>query len=162
MTIVYRVDNTAYKYDLNKYRNLSSDEYEEPKRENIIVNKKNIDRSSLFKIILLAVISMVLLFCVIYGKVQISDMYTKVNIQKAELSTEKSENTRLKAELESYTSLKNIEDFAEDLGLEKIDKAQIRYIDIQNEDVVEIPEKNDNLFVKLKKLFNRISEYISS
>ena len=162
MTLVYRVDNTAYKYDLNKYRNLSSEEYEELKRENIIVNKKNIDRSSLFKIILLAVISMVLLFCVIYGKVQISDMYSKINDQKAELSTEKSENTRLKAELESYTSLKNIEDFAEELGLEKIDKAQIRYIDIQNEDVVEIPENNNNLFIKLKKFFNRISEYISS
>ena len=159
---MYRVDNTAYKYDLNKYRNLSSDEYDEPNRENLIVNKKNIDKSSLFKIILLAVIAMVLLFCVIYGKVQISDMYSKVNEQKAELLTEKSENTRLKAELESYTSLRNIEDFAEELGLEKIDKAQIRYIEIQNEDVVEIPENNDNLFIKLKKLFNRISEYISS
>lgn len=162
MTVVYRVDNTAYKYDLNKYRNLSSDEFEEPKRENIIVNKKNIDKSSLFKIILLAVIAMILLFCVIYGKVQISDMYSQVNEQKAKLSTEKSENTRLTAELESYTSLKNIEDFADELGLEKIDKAQIRYIDIQNEDDVEIPKNDDNLFIKLKKLFNRISEYISS
>ncbi len=154
--------NMAYKYDLNKYRNLStdSDEYEEAKRE-ITIKRKNIDKGSTIKIVLLAIVAMILLFCVIYGKVQISDMYSQINNQKSYLSSEQSENARLKAELESYTSLKNIENYAEKvLGLEKLDKAQIMYVDIQNDDVVFIPENDDNVFVKIKNFFNSIIEYI--
>ena len=161
------MDNLAYQrenendYNFNKYRNLPNDAENEPRRETLISAKKNIDKTSALKIILLALVAAVLLFCVIYGKVQISDMYSQINNCKAELSTEKSENARLKAELESYTSLRNIEDYAEEIGLEKIDKAQIRYIDIQNSDVVEIPESEDNFFIRFKKFFNRIVERFS-
>ena len=155
--------NMAYKYDLNKYRNLSTDayEYEEAKRE-ITIKRKNIDKGSAIKIAVLAIVAMVLLFCVIYGKVQISDMYSQINNQKAYLSSEQSENARLKTELESYTSLKNIEEYAENvLGLEKLDKSQILYVDIQNADVVIIPENDDNIFVKIKNHFNSIKEYFT-
>ncbi|MBR6835433.1 MAG: hypothetical protein IKM72_05450 [Oscillospiraceae bacterium] len=101
-------------------------------------------------IIIAALGALVILFCVVYGKVQVSDIYSQINAQKSELNVAESENARLKAELESYTSLRNIEEYAEEIGLKKLDKAQIWYVDIQQEDVVKIPEKNENFFVKIR------------
>lgn len=152
--------NAAYNYDLNKYRRLSAEETAEPKRKNITINRKNMDKASTIKIILLATVALLLLFCVVYGKVQVSDMYSQINVKKTELASAESENARLKAEIESYTSLKNIEEYAEDIGLKKLDKAQIWYIDIQSEDVVEIPDAKENIFVKIKKYIDSAKEYI--
>lgn len=152
--------NAAYNYDLNKYRHLSAEETAEPKRKNITINRKNMDKASTIKIILLATVALLLLFCVVYGKVQVSDMYSQINVKKTELASAESENARLKAEIESYTSLKNIEEYAENIGLKKLDKAQIWYIDIQSEDVVEIPDAKENIFVKIKKYIDSAKEYI--
>ncbi|WP_049962809.1 hypothetical protein [Ruminococcus sp. HUN007] len=149
--------NLAYdnenNYDLNKYRNLSNDDAaaEIKTQEQIIIQQKKIERSNTLKIIVLAFAALALLFSVVYGKVQVSDIYTQINAKKTELSVAESENARLKAELESYTSLRNIEEYAEEIGLKKLDKAQIWYVDIQQDDVVKIPEKDDNFFVKVKK-----------
>ena len=87
-------------------------------------------------------------------------MYSQINVKKTELASAESENARLKAEIESYTSLKNIEEYAENIGLKKLDKAQIWYIDIQSEDVVEIPDAKENIFVKIKKYIDSAKEYI--
>lgn len=149
--------NLAYddgRYDLNKYRHLSNEETAEEgikSREYITYKKKNIDRGNTIKIILLALAALILLFCVVYGKVQISDMYNKINNQKTELTVAESENARLKAKIEAYTSLRNIEEYAENIGLKKLDKAQIWYVDIQSDDVVKIPEEEENFFLHIKK-----------
>lgn len=158
MNLAYDSDNN---YDLNKYRNLSNEgvpaEAMAKNQEHINIQIKNIERGNTAKIVILAFIALVLLFCVVYGKVQVSDIYSKINAQKTELSVAESENARLMAELESYTSLRNIEEYAEEIGLKKLDKAQIWYVDIQQEDVVKIPPQEDNLFVKLKKSIMKIA-----
>jgi cell division protein FtsL len=149
--------NLAYdsenNYDLNKYRNLSNnqEDAEIKNQEQIIIQQKKLERRNTAKIIVMAFAALVLLFCVVYGKVQVSDIYSRINSQKNELTVAESENARLKAELESYTSLRNIEEYAKDIGLKKLDKAQIWYVDIQQEDVVKIPEKDENFFVKIKR-----------
>lgn len=154
MNLAYDNDHNN-KYDLNKYRKLDSDNNytadSEKELEYITIKKKNADRGNTFKIFFSAIAALVLLFCVVYGKVQISDMYNQINKQKAELTVMESENARLKAEIESYTSLKNIEEYAENIGLKKLDKAQIWYVDIQNDDVVKVPENEENWFLKVKK-----------
>ena len=148
--------NLAYdnenNYDLNKYRNLSNsaEETELKNQEQIIIQQKKVERNKTVMIIIAALGALVILFCVVYGKVQVSDIYSQINAQKSELNVAESENARLKAELESYTSLRNIEEYAEEIGLKKLDKAQIWYVDIQQEDVVKIPEKNENFFVKIR------------
>ncbi len=147
----YDSNNT---YDLNKYRRLSNGEIisdAERSHENITIKRKNTDRGNTVKIVLLAFLALVLLFCVIYGKVQISDMYNQINSQKNQLSVMESENARLKAKIEADTSLRNIEEYAENIGLKKLDKAQIWYVDIQGDDVVKIPERDENFFVHIKK-----------
>ncbi len=156
MNLAYDSDSEN-NYDLNKYRNLGTVETpQEIIEKNQNLKQKNIDRMATVRIIALALFALAILFSVVYGKVQESDIYNQINNQKTELSMAESENARLKAELESYTSLRNIEEYAEEIGLKKLDKAQIWYVDIQNDDVVKITENQDNMFVKIKKNFLKI------
>ncbi|MBE6842484.1 MAG: hypothetical protein E7510_06590 [Ruminococcus sp.] len=157
--------NMAYKYDpnkynLNKYRNLDikTQEPEEVNRQKITIQSKNADKNSSLKIVVGAVIVMVMLFCVIYGKVQVSDMYNQINEQKAVLENLENENARLKVSIESYASLENIESHAERIGLKKIDKAQIWYIDLSDGDDIRISQTDDNIFVRIRKVFSSLSE----
>ena len=157
----YDTDTKISKYDLNKYRNLgvAPQESEELNRQKITIQQsKNADKNSSLKIVIGAVLVMVMLFCVIYGKVQVSDMYNQINEQKAVLENLESENARLKVSIESYASLENIESHAEQIGLKKIDKAQIWYIDLSDGDDIRISEADDNIFVKIRKVFNSLSE----
>ena len=67
-------------------------------------------------------------------------MYSKVSSLTNELTYAKAENVRLQTELESKISAKNVEEYAENvLGMKKIDPSQIKYIEIQTDDVVSIP-----------------------
>ena len=87
-------------------------------------------------------------------------MYSRVAALNNELTYVEAENVRLQTELESKISAKNVEDYAENvLGMKKIDSSQIKYIEIQTDDVVSIPEQNDGLVAKIKKFFDRCVEY---
>ena len=69
-------------------------------------------------------------------------------------------NVRLQSELESKMSAKNVEDYAENvLHMTKIDASQIKYIKIQTEDVVSIPEQDDGLLTKIKDFLSDCVEY---
>ena len=75
-----------------------------------------------------------------------------------------SENLALAAEYESVTSLKNVEDYAENvLGLQKLDKAQIEYVELESDTVIEIVEtQSQNIFVMLKSWFADLCEYLGA
>ena len=87
-------------------------------------------------------------------------MYSKVSSLTNELTYAKAENVRLQTELESKISAKNVEEYAENvLGMKKIDPSQIKYIEIQTDDVVSIPEQDEGFIVKIKKFFDYCVEY---
>ena len=72
-----------------------------------------------------------------------------------------SENVRMQSELEEKTALKSVESYAENvLGMQKLDKSQIEYVSISNGNIVDIPENNDNIFVRLKNSFDDFVEYL--
>ena len=51
-----------------------------------------------------------------------------------------------------------MESYAEDiLGMQKLDKSQIEYVSVSNGSVVDIPENDDNIFVKIK---NGVSDFL--
>ncbi|MBQ3139777.1 MAG: cell division protein FtsL [Ruminococcus sp.] len=115
---------------------------------------------SVISIILIAALAAILLGTVIYSLDRRNTMYSKVAALNNELTYAEAENVRLQAELESKISAKNVEDYAENvLGMKKIDSSQIKYIEIQTDDVVSIPEQDDGLIAKIKKFFDRCVEY---
>lgn len=130
-------------------------------KPNIAMKKITPKKGSAPKVFIGAVFSLLLLCCVIYGKVETSMIYKEVAQANKRLEELQSEKNRMQVEIEAEMSLKNVEDYAENvLGLEKLDKSQIEYIQIQTNDIVEIPEEEENIFIKIKNTFKDFMEYM--
>lgn len=138
---------------------------EEPQKDTKKVKKNSkhphVKRASNIGIIVCSIVVTILLFLLIYGKVQVSVLYNQIASEKSAVDILQSENVRMQTEIEANMSLKNVESYAENiLGLKKLEKSQITYIQIQNEDSVEVVETEQNVFIWLKEKFNNIVEYL--
>lgn len=142
-------------------------EREYPERETqpeeapqITMKTTNTKSGSVLSIVLVSVLAAVLLGIVIYSLDRRSTMYSEVTALNNELTLVQAENVRLQAALESEISAKNVEDYAENvLGMQKIDSSQIKYIEIQTDDVVNIPEQDEGIIDKISNFFESCVEY---
>lgn len=126
------------------------------------INMRNTEAKSgsVLSIILVSALAVLLLGTVIYSLDRRNTMYSRVSALNNELNLAEAENVRLQSELDSKMSAKNVEDYAENvLGLQKIDSSQIKYIEIQTDDVVSIPQQDENILAKLKSFFDKCVEY---
>lgn len=154
-------DNTALIVEDYDYDYVTIEEPQKVVKKNKHHKRNTNKKASNLSIIVCSIIVTILLFLLIYGKVQVSALYTQIANEKSTVDTLQSENVRMQTEIEANMSLKNVETYAEDvLGLKKLDKSQITYIQIQNEDLVEVVETEQNIFVILKEKFNNIVEYL--
>lgn len=88
-------------------------------------------------------------------------VYSEITSANAQLATLQAENVRIRSELDAKVSIKNIEDYAENvLGMTKIDNSQIEYIKIQNSDVINVPEKEKSIFAKVGNFIEKCVEYL--
>lgn len=172
--------NTAYKYVYPENDDFPEEKTPESAKEqdtakkaraNISVKKNSIRHDSpetvsesktgsVLTIVLVSVLAAVLLGSVIYTLDRRNTVYNKVTSLNKQLNLAEAENVRLQSELESKMSAKNVEDYAENvLGMKKMDSSQIKYIKIQTDDVVNIPEQEKGFFAKVKGFFDDCVEY---
>lgn len=111
-----------------------------------------------------AIVVMAMLLAMLAGKVQLSGLYEERSLREAELTQILNENTSLKSEIDSKTGLSKVEEYAEkELGLKKLDKSQIEYVEVPKDTVAEIVKpKDESVFVKLKNWFSNALEYIGA
>lgn len=127
------------------------------------ISVKNIRNQKLVVVkgFLLAVSAMLLLSCFIYAKVEENEVYNAIAQTKEEIELRKSENIRMQSELEAKMSMKNVEDYAENmLGLTKLKKSQIIYMEVQSDSVIEVAPEEQSIFVNLRNKLNDLMEYI--
>lgn len=118
-------------------------------------------RGSAIKVFLAGVLALLLFGVVINSYVQLNEVYTDISSVNAELNILRSENVRMQTELEGKASVSNIKEYAENrLGLQKLDKSQMQYLEIQTEDEVIIEDGEQNIFVKIKHKFDEIVAYL--
>lgn len=111
--------------------------------------------------ILVVSVCFLMLSGVIYSNVQHLQISRQITAMQKELSDLQSENIRMQSEIAGKTSNKNIQEYVENvLGMRTIDASQIEYVQIQTADVVEIPEAEQSLYVKVKQWFDGIVEYL--
>lgn len=134
----------------------------QPEYDPQIEMEKNTNRRiSAVKLILGVFICFAMLGAVIFSNVQQLQISRQITDKEKELSDLRSENIRMQSELAGRTSNKNIQEYAEDvLGMTSINASQIEYVQIQTDDVVEIPEAEQNIYVKLKTMFDNFVEYL--
>lgn len=149
------IKQTNLAYDLSRY------EYQTTKDQPIIKAKKVVQKSaSAPKTIAVILSAGLLMCCVLYGKVETSELQSQITAQTEKVDLLNSENVRMQSEIEGKTALKDVEDFAKILGLQKLEKTQIEYVQLQTDNVVEIPDSSINVFVKIKNKFYSILEYL--
>lgn len=152
-------------YDLSKYEDAAIREKEEAKKAalpKIRVKRAKAEAvGSAPMIIILTAIAGLLLGCVIYGKVENAAIHSAINEKTKYVDMLRSENVRMKTEIESKSALKSVEDYAANmLGMQKLDNSQIEYLSLDNGNVATIPQKDDNFFVKIKHSFEDFMEYL--
>ena len=147
-------------YDLSRYeRQIEKEEaYAQPA---IVQRPKAKKTVSPIKAVGYAAIIAVAVFCMIASKMENSALCNQISDMNRELDIVKSENVRMQAEIDGRTSLKNVEQYATDvLGLQKLEKAQVEYVQMQKDNVIEVSEKSQNVFVKIKNKFYSVLEYL--
>ncbi len=143
-------------YDLTKYEDVSPE-----KAPKIRVRRRRSDTGSVPKIILITASAGLMLGAVIYGKVENAAIHTEIADKTEYVEMLASENVRMQSEIEGKTALSSIEDYAENiLGMQKLDKSQVEYVSISNGSSADIPEEEDNIFVRIKNSFFDFLEYI--
>lgn len=144
-------------YDLTKYEDVAPE-----KAPKIRVRRKRNEASgSAPKLIVAISAAGLLLGAVVYGKVENAAVHAEIADQTKYVNMLNSENVRMKSEIEEKTALKSVELYAEEiLGMQKLDKSQIEYVSLSNGSVVDIPEDEDNIFIKIKSTFTDFMEYI--
>lgn len=109
----------------------------------------------------IGLLTVLLIGCVIYGRVQTNEVYTEIAKLQSEYDSIVSKNTSMRSEMESKMTVKNIERYAEDvLGLRQLHQSQIEYIQLQTEDEVTISEPEDNLFVTVNDYLKEFWEFL--
>jgi uncharacterized protein HemX len=151
--------NTAY--DLSKYENAAPKLTREEKSKIKVKKATPATTGSPLKIIALTVAVGLMLGLVIYAKVENAAIHTEINAETKAVDILRSENVRMQTEIESKSALKSVEEYAENvLGMQKLDKSQIEYLSLENGNVVDIPDNDENLFVKIKRVFENFVEYL--
>ena len=118
-------------------------------------------RAPVVRIILGIFICFALVSMVILSRVQQLQISNEITTLTREYSDLQAENVRMQSELAGKTSNKNIQEFAEEqLGMNPLNSSQVEYVQIQTNDVVSIPEAEQNLFVRIKGWFDSIIDYL--
>ncbi|MBR4554327.1 MAG: cell division protein FtsL [Ruminococcus sp.] len=152
--------NLAYDYSIYDEEELSREKPKTPKAVSAPARRT----VSIIKAFLLAACALALLCYMIYGRVELSSLYSQQSELETELSRLRNENVSLESELAQKTGLTKVEEYAENqLGLKKLDKYQIEYVEVPKSKVAEAdaPE-DDNVFVSIKNWFMGVLEYIGA
>ncbi len=144
-------------YDLTKYEDVAPE-----KTPKIRVRRQKAENvGSAPKMIAFTAAAGLILGAVIYGKVENASIHAEITNQTKVVEMLASENVRMQSEIEEKTALKSVESYVENiLGMQKLDKSQIEYVSISNGSVADIPEGEDNIFLKIKNAFGDFVEYI--
>ena len=118
-------------------------------------------KAPVVKIIFCALVCFALLAAVIFSNVQQLQIVSEITEKQKEYTDLQSENVRMQTELAGKTSNKNVQEYAENvLGMHILNPSQVEYIQIQTDDVVEIPEEEKNIFVRIKTAFDEFVAYM--
>lgn len=147
-------------YDLKTFENRPS----RPPLQLSRKNKKTPQRSFYrLKLILAAVVVVSLAWGVLYSQAQITELTSQISTAEKELTDAKSEYDYLNLTLESLTDLKTVEEYAvTQLGLSRMNAAQVTYLAMEDEDRVEKPESGlESFFENFTSGFMNVMEYLA-
>ncbi len=118
-----------------------------------------------FKYVFIAVCVFAALGAIIFGNMKATELSTQNSRLKSEISDLTENAKMLNARIERKYNLSYVEDYAKNvLGMVKLDKDEIRYVELSNADKITVakPEENaSELMQGIAKSFNIVLEYLN-
>ena len=151
--------NLAYDYDLEELR-----AQEQGSKIAHAKGLKAFDRKSVTVFVVIFIVAAAFLAAIMYGKVELSSLYSQQAQMQEELAQLENENKSLESELAQKTGLTKVEAYAEDeLGLQKLNKSQIEYIKVEKKAVSEpVEQKDESLVTRIGNWFDDFLEYLGA
>ncbi|MCC8043524.1 MAG: hypothetical protein LIO69_08495 [Oscillospiraceae bacterium] len=151
--------NNNLAYDLSRY-----EQKEERKKAPSRIKARASAASAAadaFKAFQMIVVISVMAFLMISAKADIAQIHSDITAAKSDVQSLQNENSSMLASLETKSSMKTVEDYAENvLGMQKLEKSQIEYVSLENGNIAEIPETSGDIFTKIKQTFEDFVEYL--
>ncbi len=146
-------DNAAYDFENFAPKKNEAKVIRLPENRNRHRSSQSAGLKSKLKIGAVAAIVLTLIVIQIHGQIKNSEVCAQINAANEQITALKQEESRLNVELSSIVSFNNIENAAKEKGMQKATGAQTGYINICDEDSVEVAEDNKNIFEKIADLF---------
>lgn len=113
-------------------------------------------------LVIIAAVTLTVFIMFLYSKATLSEVNLRISNETQTLQSVQNINTALNNQLSGSVSLDNVEQYAvNELGMQKINASQERYVEMNTGTMTETAEKNgDNIFVDIQDWFNGILEYL--
>lgn len=113
-------------------------------------------------LVIIAAVTLTVFIMFLYSKATLSEINLRISNETQTLQSVQNINTALSNQLSGSVSLDNVEQYAvNELGMQKINASQERYVEMNTGTMTETTEKNgDNIFVDIQNWFNGILEYL--
>lgn len=153
-------DNLAY--DLS----LFEEKKESPAKEPVKASEPELHRARntgrLLRILMATVLVGALLSAFLYSNATLAELNSQALSLQKQLNSLRDEETRMNVELDSRVCMKDIDELiTDDLGMVKLEKYQVNYIDLSEGDTMEMAEEESSLWQKIRSFFTDIGEYFS-
>lgn len=137
----YYNDSFAYNYDIFAPAEKKKAEiHEYPTTETKAKQRskaKASDRALLVRNFVISALVVAAVCCSLFLRAEISSMRSEINELNEEITALESESTRLSVEMERKISVVNLEEAAQELGMQKCEKSQVTYIQTNNIDTAD-------------------------
>ncbi len=161
-----RLDNSNLAYDISVYE--PKPKRTEPKTEQqsrIQVKKGQASRVLKARgLLALGAAALILGLFMLCGQVEQNRLFGEISQLESEIRTLQADNAALAAEYDSIASLKNVEEYAKNtLGLTKLEKSQIEYVEFETDGVISsVDSADENIFVRLRNWLSSVGEYLGA
>ena len=153
-------------YDLENFVAKTGDEHDAELKKRtlrIIENRRRVKAVAPVKIILAAVVAVAICVTMIYSQVVLTELTSEVGFYENRITELDTEYVRLQSKLEAITSIKTLEEAAEnELGLAKIDSSQVEYVNLTGEDQITVARTGGKYLIEeyWNSFVSFIAEYL--
>ncbi|MBR5121209.1 MAG: hypothetical protein IKU89_01530 [Oscillospiraceae bacterium] len=134
-----------------------------PKRQITVINNPAFHEvKKAMSYFLTGLVLLAFMCALIYSKIETNRAFNQVNQLQSQLSSLQAQNSELASQYQAATALGNVEEYAQEtLGLTKLDKSQIAYVEVESETVIEVVDSSGgSVLLKLSNAIRDFLEYI--
>ena len=154
-------DNLAY--DLSMFEERKPVPVKEKEEENARVRQPRAKNGiKLLKILAAVTVCGFLAGALLYSNATLAELDSEAISLQKELDSLRDDELRMNLEIDNRVCTQDIDEYiTKELGMVKVEKYQVNYIDLSEGDEMDIAEKNDGLWDSICAFFSDVKEYFS-